>query len=116
MLKPMSFRPARTEFPAKCTSASASFPGGLPLSFGVNLMVTLSTVCLVCIVLILLGTVIGSFVALRNHHELPGQDRNVVRVARGLSQKRQACPGSLARPTRRLSWCELRTKTGGVHD
>ncbi len=34
----MSLRPSSTP-PVKCSSASASFPGGLPLSFGMNLTV-----------------------------------------------------------------------------
>src|SRR5260370_29144094 len=62
MLKPMSFRPASGDSPPKCNSASASLPAGLPRSFGVILTVMVSELWLVCIVLFLLGTVIGSFV------------------------------------------------------
>jgi len=41
------------------------------------LRVTVSAARLVCSVLILLGTVIGSFAALRNHHDVPeGQKRS----------------------------------------
>ena len=54
--KPMSFRPARTPSP-KCSSASASFPGGLPLSFGVILTVRFAGVVWVVAILFFSGTV-----------------------------------------------------------
>src|SRR5471032_2395833 len=55
MLKPISFRPASGDSPPKCNSASASFPGGLPLSFGVILMASVFELWLVGIVLLLDG-------------------------------------------------------------
>ena len=41
---PMSFRPSSGP-PEKVSSASASFPGGLPLSFGTNVTVMFSASC-----------------------------------------------------------------------
>src|SRR6266496_2764382 len=96
---PINFSPTSGDSPLKWSSTSASFPGGFPRSLAVILILRLSVWWLVCIVLLLLGTVIGSFAALRNHHEPSrrGQKRSArdprrPRLARSVSR----CPGTAA--------------------
>src|SRR3954468_10434818 len=89
MLKPISFRPASAP-PMKWSSASASFPGGLPLSFGVILTVV-SAVRLVCIVLLLLWNRDWFLRGLRDQHEFHGgqkrcRRRRAGRTLRGACQ------------------------------
>src|SRR4029077_12013433 len=68
--KPISLSPSSGPL-TKWSSASASFPGGLPLSFAVILTVTVSDWMVVCMVLLLLGTVIGSFVRSQEPSRVP---------------------------------------------
>src|SRR3954468_13101807 len=81
MLKPISFRPASAP-PMKWSSASASFPGGLPLSFGV-ILTMVSAVRLVCIVLLLLWNRDWFLRGLRDQHEFHGGQKRAWRRRAG---------------------------------
>src|SRR5258706_9278816 len=110
-LNPINLSPASGDSPLKWSSTSASFPGGFPRSLAVILIVRSLVVWLVCIVLLLLGTVIGSFAALRNHHEPSrrGQKRSArdprrPRLARSVSRGPGTAPAAAysapGRPTK----------------
>jgi hypothetical protein len=72
-------------------------PGGLPRSFAVILTVTVSAWLVVCMVLLFLGTVIGSFVRSQEPSRVPAGQKRRARGARGHWRPHPACPGSLAR-------------------
>src|SRR5438094_2416245 len=88
----MSFNPASTPS-LKCSSASASFPGGLPFSLTTNLTVTFAFTVLVVAILSSSGTVLWWFL-----HDLRNPTARSLEDEQSEDQSRKASgPGTRLR-------------------